>query len=52
MAKKKGRRNPASQKRISDKIRKVKRDDPGLSNKAAVGKAFGILRNRKSRRGR
>lgn len=38
-----------SQKKLSAKIAKVKRHEPSLSNKQAVGKAAGILRNRKKR---
>lgn len=32
-----------SSKTLSEKIAKVKRDDPGLSNRQAAGKAAGIL---------
>jgi len=32
-----------SQDTLSDKIAKVRRDDPGLSQRAAAGKAAGIL---------
>ncbi len=32
--------------KLSNKIAKVKRHQPGLSNKAAVGKAAGILRHK------
>lgn len=33
---------------LSRKIAKVKRDDPGLTNRQAAGKAAGILSQRKS----
>lgn len=39
-----------NQKRLSAKIAKVKRDDPELTNKQAVGKAAGILRHHKKRK--
>ena len=35
----------AARKRVSSKIRKVKQDSPGLSQKQAAGKAIGILNN-------
>ena len=38
-----------SQKKLSRKNAKVRRDDPGLTAKQAVGKAAGILRNRKKK---
>lgn len=38
---------PASKSVVAAKIKKVKGDSPGLTNKQAVGKALGILRNRK-----
>ena len=41
---------PASKKAVAEKIRKVKRDDPGLTNKQAAGKAFGILRHKTSKK--
>ena len=34
-------------KTLSEKIRKVKRDDPSLSNRQAAGKAAGILSGRR-----
>ena len=46
-------RKPLSEKlhisnaKLSAKIAKVKDEDPGLSNRAAVGKAVGILAGRK-----
>jgi hypothetical protein len=43
------RRLPASKKKVSAKIRKVKKHEPGLTNKQAVGKAMGILRHRKKK---
>ncbi len=46
------RKLPASRKKVSAKISKVKRDDPGLTNKQALGKAFGILRHQKKKRKR
>ncbi len=52
MAKKsRGRKRlkPTDKKRVSAKISKVKRDDPGLTNKQALGKAFGILRHQKKK---
>ena len=36
-----------SSKRMSDKIAKVKRDDPSLTNAQAAGKAAGILSSKK-----
>ena len=39
------RRAPSTAARRSAKIRKVRRDSPGLTNRQAVGKAFGILRS-------
>jgi hypothetical protein len=38
-----------TQRKLSRKIAKVKRDSPGLTNKQAVGKAAGILRSRRKR---
>ncbi len=38
-----------SQKKLSRKIAKVRRDDPSLTTKQAVGKAAGILRNRRKK---
>ena len=35
----------AARKRVSSKIRKVKQDSPGLSQKQAAGKAIGILKH-------
>lgn len=38
-----------ARKKLSRKIAKVRRHEPGLTNKQAVGKAAGILRNRKKK---
>ena len=35
----------AARKRVSSKIRKVKKDSPGLSQKQAAAKAVGILKH-------
>ncbi len=39
-----------TRKQLSSKIQKVKRDDPGLSNKQAAGRAAGILRGKKKKK--
>lgn len=46
----KRRAPPGGKKKFSHKIAKVKRDDPGLTNKQAGGKAAGILRHRAKKR--
>jgi len=37
-------------KRLSRKVAKVKRHQPGLTNRQAVGKAAGILRHKSKKR--
>jgi len=37
-------------KRLANKIRKVKKDNPELTNKQAVGKAIGITRGKKKKK--
>ena len=39
-----------ARKKLSRKIAKVRRDDPKLTSRQAVGKAAGILRGRKKKR--
>ena len=39
-----------NKKKLSEKIAIVKREDPGLTNEQAVGKAAGILRHRAKKR--
>ena len=39
-----------SGKRLSEKIRKVKTDDPELTSRQAAGKAAGILKHAKRKR--
>ena len=38
-----------SNKELSDKIAKIRREDPSITQKAAVGKAVGILRPDKAK---
>lgn len=40
------RKTGVSQKRLSQKVAKVRRDDPGLTRSQASGKAAGILKSR------
>lgn len=47
----KGKRGvPGGKKALSRKVAKVRREDPGLSAKQAVGKAAGILRGRRRKK--
>lgn len=46
----KNKRFKGGKKKLSSKVSKVRRDDPSLSAKQAVGKAAGILRARKKKR--
>ena len=41
----------SARKRVSSKVKKVKKEIPGLSHKAQVGKALGILRSQSKKRG-
>jgi hypothetical protein len=43
------RKSGVSQKKLSRKIAKVRRDSPGLTRRQAAGKASGILRGRRKR---
>ena len=52
MAKTLAKKLRVSQKRLGRKIAEVHRDDPGLSNRAAAGKAKGILEHRRKKKRR
>jgi len=46
------RKTGVSQQVLSNKIAIVRREDPGLTSRAAAGKAHGILKQRKRKKGK